>query len=110
MGLLSAIERPAIQARAPHDDFWYQPAGYGTPTAAGVSVTPDSALKASAVWACVTLLADVVALAPAITYARVRGGKERAYDHPLYDLLADAPNRRQNSFTYFNGQMMNLLT
>jgi phage portal protein BeeE len=39
-------------------------ASEATPTAAGVPVTTDHALRRSAVWACVRLLADAVSTLP----------------------------------------------
>jgi HK97 family phage portal protein len=41
-----------------------------TPTYAGVPVTPDHALRLSAVWACVRLLADAVSTLPLDVYRR----------------------------------------
>ena len=41
-----------------------------TPTAAGVPVTTDHALRLSAVWACVRLLADAVSTLPLDVYRR----------------------------------------
>lgn len=78
----------------------------GTPTAAGVYVNSDSAMRSSAVWACVNLLARSVATLPCIVYRRLAdGGKERAPDHPLYDLLHDEPNEDSSSADwYMRGQ------
>jgi len=45
-------------------------ADQGTPTAAGESVTTDSALRLSAVWACVRLLSDTVSTLPLHAYRR----------------------------------------
>jgi HK97 family phage portal protein len=42
----------------------------GTPTHAGVAVTTDQALRLSAVWACVRLLADAVSTLPLDVYRR----------------------------------------
>src|SRR5215203_4833948 len=42
----------------------------GTPTHAGVPVTTDQALRLSAVWACVRLLADAVSTLPLDVYRR----------------------------------------
>lgn len=78
-------------------------------TAAGVAVTPDTALTYSAVWACVRVLAEDVGSLPLILYRRLpRGGKERATDHPLYRLLHDAPNSEMSSMDWREAQMMNL--
>jgi HK97 family phage portal protein len=45
-------------------------ASEATPTAAGVSVSTDQALRLSAVWACVRLLADAVSTLPLDVYRR----------------------------------------
>jgi phage portal protein BeeE len=45
-------------------------ASEATPTAAGVPVTTDHALRLSAVWACVRLLADAVSTLPLDVYRR----------------------------------------
>lgn len=78
-------------------------------TAAGVAVTPDTALTYSAVWACVRVLAEDVASLPLILYRRLPGGgKERATDHPLYRLLHDAPNSEMSSMDWREAQVTNL--
>jgi HK97 family phage portal protein len=65
----------------------------GVPVAAGVPVTPASAMRCPTVYAAVKVLAESVAQLPLHLYRRtVNGGKERATDHPLAELLHDAPN------------------
>lgn len=67
----------------------------GGPTAAGASVTDATALRVSAVYACVRVIAEDIAKLPAdIWRARKDGtGWDRATDHPLYRIL-----RRPNKF------------
>jgi len=78
---------------APWDDFWFQKDPLGSRVHAGVAVSPESAMKLSAVYACVTLLADVVGYLPLIYYRRLEDeGKERARDRKLYKLLHQQPN------------------
>lgn len=73
----------------------------GGPTAAGAAVTPDSAMRCSAVYASVKVLSESVAQLPLILYRRDGdGGKERATDHPLYTLLHDQPNPWTTSFDF----------
>ena len=45
-------------------------ADYGTPTYAGVAVTPDSASSSSAVWSCVNLLASTISELPVDAYRK----------------------------------------
>lgn len=65
----------------------------GSPSAAGVAVTPETAMRCPAVYASVKVLAESVAQLPLHLYRRTAdGGKERAADHPLAELLHDQAN------------------
>lgn len=73
----------------------------GATSLAGVNVSEESALKFSAVWACVRILSESVAGLPLIVYRRLGdGGKERAPEHSLYSPLHDAPNGEMTSFQW----------
>ena len=77
---------------------------------AGISVTEYNALKYSAVYACVRVLAETVASLPLHVYRRLdNGGKEKASDYYLYDVLHLNPNSEQTSFE-FRELMMVYLT
>jgi HK97 family phage portal protein len=68
-------------------------------TKAGVSVTPDTALNSSTVYACTRILAETIASLPLVIYRRTSdGGKEPYPGHPLYDILHSLPNDLQTSF------------
>tara|TARA_Y100000590_G_scaffold54_2_gene77 strand:- start:11 stop:2086 length:2076 start_codon:yes stop_codon:yes gene_type:complete len=66
----------------------------------GVDVTYDNMLSVSAVWAAVNLIANSVAQLPLILYRRLEGGvgRERAVDHPLYQLLKLQPHKEVTSY------------
>lgn len=73
----------------------------GAMTAAGVSVTADSAMRIAAVYSCIRVLSETLAGLPLIVYRRKKGGgKERATDHWLYPLLHIAPNGWMTSFAW----------
>lgn len=73
----------------------------GGRTKAGVTVSAETAMRYSAVYACVQVLAQDVAKVPLIMYRRKPdGGKERAVDHPLYWILHDQPNGWQTSYDW----------
>jgi len=103
MGWLTDLVRPQLRANASVDDrsAW---TSWGTVTGAassGVMVSPAAALQSSAVWGCVRLIAESVAMLPLIVYRRLSdGGKQRASGHPLYDILHDSPNDTQTAFTF----------
>jgi HK97 family phage portal protein len=80
-------------------------------SAAGTDVSVQSALSYSTVWACVRAIAETVATLPCILYRRLpNGGKERAVDHRLYDVLHDAPNPEMTSVDYWDTVLVHALT
>ena len=72
----------------------------GNKSTAGVSVNENTALKSTAVFACVRVLAETIASLPLFVYRRIDRGKEKATEHPLYQILHDRPNEEMTSFTF----------
>lgn len=66
-------------------------------TTAGMSVTQDSALKYSPVWAAVNIIAGAVGYLPFHVYKRTSEGRQRAADHNAYRLIHDVPNPRMTA-------------
>ena len=65
-----------------------------------MNVNEENSINYSAVYACVRVIAETVASLPLHVYQRLpNGGKQRAPDHPLYDILHDMPNPEMTSFT-----------
>ncbi len=78
---------------------------------AGVNVTPESSLQASAVWACVRVISESVASLPLFLYERLlNGGKQKATEHPLYRLLHERPNPLMTSLEYREVKQSHLCT
>ncbi len=68
-------------------------------TKSGVSITPDTALKISTVYACVTILSQTIASLPMTINRKLsEGGNEIAEDHPLFPIIHDNFNIEQTSF------------
>jgi HK97 family phage portal protein len=68
----------------------------GALSASGAVVTPDAAMKTSAVYASVRIIAGAVATLPLQVKRRVDARtREDASDHPLWTLLRRKPNRWQ---------------
>lgn len=73
-----------------------------TGTSSGEPVNQDHALKISTVWACIGLISESVAMLPAVVYQRTPdGGRQRADNHPLFDLMHRQPNQTQTAFEFF---------
>ena len=75
----------------------------------GAKVDEYSAMRVSAVYACVRILAESIAALPLHVYEYKDGGKKRASKHPLYFLLHDAPNPDMTSFIFRETMMAHLL-
>lgn len=79
---------------------WLESLG-GGPVLSGVTVNNSTALRISAVFACIRILAETIASLPLIVYERdADGGKTRATNHDLYRLLHDEPNPLMSSFIW----------
>lgn len=75
--------------------------GGGGVTASGKVINPETAKRVSAVYACVSILAETIAWLPLIVYKRQKdGGKERADSNPVYSILHDAPNDEMTPFEF----------
>lgn len=63
-------------------------------TASGATVTPDTAMRVAAVYACVRIISGAVATLPLHIKRRVdERTREDASDGPLWRLLRRRPNR-----------------
>ena len=79
-------------------------------TTSGKAVTERSAMQMTAVYSCVRILAEAIAGLPIHLYRyKSNGGKEKAVDHPLYQLLHDEPNPEMSSFVFRETLMTHLL-
>lgn len=101
MGILANLLRPRAGA-AENEGYWTTLAGWPGPmTSAGLHVSPDTAMRSSAVWGCVRLISESMATLPLLVYRRqADGGRERADQHPLADLLHNQPNAHQTAFEF----------
>lgn len=67
----------------------------------GISVTAETYHRCPTAYASVAVIAQAVAQLPLHLFKRTAdGGKERATDHPLYDLLTDQPNEWTSSYDF----------
>lgn len=92
---------PRAQAGNPLDDRYYEGPSSGALSRAGVRVSPDSAMRVSAVYRCVSILANILAMFPKGMYERLDRGRKAAPEHPLDPLISFKPNRRQSAFEFW---------
>lgn len=103
MGIITALVRPTATAPGPLDDYWYQPVGTSSVTAAGTRVSDDSVLGLPGFWAAVNLRANILGHLPLHLYRRAgpKGiDREQATEHSLYRILHDQPNALQTSMQF----------
>lgn len=109
LGRVLAMADPAVPS--PFSDFWYQ--DYPAWAGGGIRLSGDAALKISAVWRGVNLLASTIAGLPLPVYQRVQingqDGRVRADNHPLAEILDGQPNDWQTSFEYREMKIGHLL-
>lgn len=66
---------------------------FANKTASGKSVTVNSALQLSAVWACVRFVSETASTLPLKLYEeKADGSRDLAKNHPLYNVLCKTPN------------------
>lgn len=77
----------------------------GTSTTSGNAINADTALKLSAVWACVRLRSQVIGSLPLHLYGK---DKKTADNHPLYRLLHDSPNADMTASEFWESLVASL--
>jgi HK97 family phage portal protein len=82
------------------------PGSYASRSA--VSVTEETALQVSAVWACVRLISQTVASLPLVVYRKTDGGREVDPGHWFAKLMNGKPNRYQTRYEFWEHQIANL--
>lgn len=94
------LNRPEAWSDSPY----YTTFGVNALTPSGKSVTPESALRVSAVMACVRVIAETLASLPITVYREdSRGDKSRDKEHEIYKLLGTKkgkPNGWQTAFEF----------
>jgi HK97 family phage portal protein len=81
------------------------------PSAAGVLVTPETALSVPAVYACSSVLIQDVARCPLRLRRRVGPDTfEDAADHPLWEVVHDLANPETTAYSFKAQMMLDLLT
>lgn len=82
------------------NDYWLSNGYIGT-SSAGVSVSIERAETIATVFACVKVLSEDIAKLPLFVFQRDEAGnRQKAIDHPLYELLHYQPNPWQTSFEW----------
>ena len=93
----------------PKDAVSGAPTFYFGTSGSGKSVTAQSAIQLSTVYACIRVISETVASLPLGVYESTDQGHEKATEHPLYRLLHDEPNSEMTSFVLREVMLAHLL-
>jgi HK97 family phage portal protein len=100
MGIMSRLESRSSLA-TPEKWLVDYFSGGGPESSAGVRVTSASAMYFVAVFACINILSRTVGSLPLYLYRRLSGGgKEKARQHPLFNLMRYSPNPEMTAMRY----------
>lgn len=75
----------------------------------GQTVTDESMLKLSAVWACARLISQTIATLPLSLYRRTRTGRELADGHQLHGILHARPNSDTTAAVFWESMLSAML-
>lgn len=88
-------------------EFWNQWSGKTSDT--GESVSVETAMTLSAVWACVRLISETMASIPLTLYRRTSNGSVLGTAHPLYNVLRSQPNADTTAVNFYEPLIGSLL-
>ena len=91
---------PRASGLDPLDDRYYRE-GTTFLSRSGVRVDASAAMRASAVYRCVSILANILAMFPKGMYERLDRGRRASPEHPLDSIISFRPNRHQNAFVFW---------
>ena len=93
----------------PQDSVSAAPMFYFGTSGSGKSVTAQTAIQLSTVYACVRVISETAASLPLGVYEATNDGNLKAGDHPLYRLIHDEPNAEMTSFVFREVMLAHLL-
>lgn len=82
---------------------------YGTDSASGKTVSQQTALQISTVWACVRLIAETIATLPMALYDKRSGVAVVAEGNPIHELISLQPNADQTPVEFWECVVASLL-
>ena len=110
---ISAERRSESISSAVPGSAAYESLTFGAPTYTGKSVSPNTAMTYTAVWACVKILSEGVGSLPLLTYRNLSDDgllRRLAIDDYRYRMLREQPNEEMTSFQWREFGMASLTT
>jgi HK97 family phage portal protein len=91
------------------DAAMYSLVSDGIPTLAGPPVNEVSAMRSSAVYACIRIISESIAALPLVIYKQDGRDKQKAVTHPLYPVLHNLANSDMTAFEWRELAMSHVL-
>lgn len=79
------------------------------PVVSGVTVSAETMLTISAVWACARLISETISTLPLSMYEKASNGKRVAPLHPLHSIIHDQPNPDSTAAVYWESTVAAML-
>lgn len=98
-----SVDNPTLRELL--ENVWVQGNWPGGQSFAGPLVTPENSLRVSAVYACVTLIAESIAMLPGDLNRKISGTRVSAEEHPYQRLLFEEPNPEQDAGEFWRQSM-----
>ena len=76
---------------------------------AGQTITEQTALTLSTVWACTSLVSETIGTLPLHIYKKTANGRERADDYQLSYILRNKPNTKSTSSVLWQSTVASML-
>ncbi|TFE30827.1 phage portal protein [Cohnella luojiensis] len=83
-----------------HPSRWVEDYFGGRETRSGIRVTDESAMRVTAYLAAVKIISETIASLPLNVYQDKNGKRERATDHPLYEILHYQANPEMTAYSF----------
>jgi len=111
MGLLDTLKGVFISNKKTEKRNNFLAAMTTRGSSSGMSVTDETAMNFTAVWAAIRILSESIAQLPLAVYQEdKKGNKAVATKHQLYNLLHRKPNENMTTYTFVQKCMIDLLT
>jgi HK97 family phage portal protein len=78
-------------------------------TSSGEPVSLERSVGLTALWSCVSLISGAIGAMPLVLYRRLEDGREKATEHPLFDVLRVRPNPVQSCVAFWEAMVVALL-
>lgn len=107
--LITVETRNATTTSAKPATWLYEAFG-AVPSSTGISITPETALQFSAVYACEMVISDQIAAFPKQVIKRMTDETRKVdSSHPVFDLINSEPNPYYSAFDLWHSTMISVL-